>query len=123
MSPDEFKALTEDIKKNGQRQPIAIIERARRRPDGTFHVSDPPLQEVLDGISRLDAMEAAGIAVIGKDGNLTFTRHGSAFTLSNGEHVPPEIAVAVINDVRIVSQLDGLFPSLPQSWKYIEQVS
>jgi hypothetical protein len=70
MSPDEFKALTEDIKKNGQRVPIAIIERARRRPDGTFHVSDPPLQEILDGISRLDALQAAGVAVIGKDGQL-----------------------------------------------------
>jgi hypothetical protein len=70
MSPDEFKAFSEDIKKNGQRVPIAIIERARPRPDGTFHVNDSPLQEVLDGISRLDAMEAAGIAVIGKDGQL-----------------------------------------------------
>jgi hypothetical protein len=70
MTPDEFKALSEDIKKNGQCVPIAIIERARRRLDGTLHVSDPPLQEVLDGISRLDAMQAAGIAVIGKDGQL-----------------------------------------------------
>ena len=56
MSPDEFKALTEDIKANGQRQPIAIIEKARPRPDDTLHVKDPPLHEVLDGISRLDAM-------------------------------------------------------------------
>jgi hypothetical protein len=70
LPPDELKALAEDIKKNGQRQSIAIIERARRRPDGTFHISDPPLQEVLDGISRLDAMEAAGIAVTGADGQL-----------------------------------------------------
>jgi hypothetical protein len=64
MSPDEFKALTEDIKANGQRQPIAIIEKARRRPDGTLHVKDPPAEEVLDGISRLDAMEAAGLQVV-----------------------------------------------------------
>jgi hypothetical protein len=70
MTPDELKALTEDIKRNGQRQPIAIIEKPRRRPDGTLHVKDPPVQEVLDGISRLDAMEAAGIGVIGKDGQL-----------------------------------------------------
>jgi hypothetical protein len=70
LTPEEMRALGEDIKKNGQRQPIAIIERARRRPDGTFHISDPPLQEVLDGISRLDAMEAAGIAVTGADGQL-----------------------------------------------------
>src|SRR5262245_64754454 len=71
MSPDELKALSADIAKNGQRVPIAIIERARSRPDGTFHVSDPPLQEVLDGISRLDAIEAAGIGVVGEDGLLS----------------------------------------------------
>ena len=70
LTPEELQALGEDIKTNGQRQPIAIIERARPRPDGTFHVEDPPLQEVLDGISRLDAMEAAGIAVTDKDGQL-----------------------------------------------------
>src|SRR5262249_20088589 len=62
--------LGEDIKNNGQQQPIAIIEKARRRPDGTLHVKDPPLQEVLDGRSRLDAMELVGIKVIGKDGLL-----------------------------------------------------
>jgi hypothetical protein len=52
--------------------------------------------------------------------NLTFTRTGSAFTLSDGTHVAPEIAVAVINDVRIISQSDGLFPSLPQTWRHVE---
>jgi hypothetical protein len=52
--------------------------------------------------------------------NLTFARSGSAFTLSNGEHVPSEIASLVINDLRIVSQSDGLFPSLPQTWRHVE---
>jgi hypothetical protein len=70
MTPDELKELGADIVKNEQRVPIAIIERSRPRPDGTFHISDPPLQEVLDGISRLDAMEEAGIAVTDKDGQL-----------------------------------------------------
>src|SRR5262249_16180273 len=70
MTDDEVRALGEDIKTNGQRVPIAIIERSRPRPDGTFHISDPPLQEVLDGISRLDAMEEASIAVTDKDGQL-----------------------------------------------------
>jgi hypothetical protein len=50
--------------------------------------------------------------------NLTFTKSGSAFTLSNGSRVAPEVAVMVVNDVRIISQSDGLFPALPQTWKY-----
>jgi hypothetical protein len=53
--------------------------------------------------------------------SLMFSRSGSVFTLSNGEHVAPEIALLVINDLRIISQNDGLFPSLPQSWKHVEQ--
>jgi hypothetical protein len=53
--------------------------------------------------------------------NLTFTKSGSAFTLSDGTHVAPEIAVAVINDVRIISQSDGLFPALPQTWRHVEE--
>jgi hypothetical protein len=53
--------------------------------------------------------------------NLTFTKHGSAFTLSDGSRVAPEVAVAVINDVRVISQSDGLFPALPQTWRHIEQ--
>jgi hypothetical protein len=73
-----------------------------------------------------DRRRAAAARVItamsrGASLSLMFTRSGSAFTLSSGEHVPSEIAVAVINDVRIVSQNDGLFPSLPQSWKHVEQ--
>jgi len=52
--------------------------------------------------------------------NLMFTKNGSAFTLSNGTHVAPEIAVMVINDVRILSQSDGLFPALPQTWRHVE---
>jgi hypothetical protein len=52
--------------------------------------------------------------------NLTFTRTGSAFTLSDGTHVASEIAIAVINDTRIISQNDGLFPSLPRTWRYVE---
>jgi hypothetical protein len=35
--------------------------------------------------------------------------------------VPSETAIAVINNVRIISQSDGLFPSLPQTWKHAEQ--
>jgi hypothetical protein len=53
--------------------------------------------------------------------NLTFTRTGSAFTLSDGTHVASEIAIAVINDTRIVSCMDGLLPALPQTWRYADQ--
>jgi hypothetical protein len=53
--------------------------------------------------------------------NLTFTKTGSAFTLSDGTHVASEVAMMVINDVHIISQSDGLFPSLPQTWRHIEQ--
>jgi hypothetical protein len=52
--------------------------------------------------------------------NLTYTRSGSAFTLSNGEHVAPEIALAVVGDIRVVSVNDGLFPATPQTWRYVE---
>jgi hypothetical protein len=52
--------------------------------------------------------------------NLTFSKHGSVFSLSDGTHVAAEVAVAVINDVRIISQSDGLFAALPQTWKYVE---
>jgi hypothetical protein len=51
---------------------------------------------------------------------LAFTKRGSAFVLSDGTPVAYEIAVMVINDLRIVSNSDGLFPALPQSWSYQE---
>ena len=53
----ELRELAEDIKRNGQRSPLAI-----------FH---PGLdsEELLDGRSRLDAMELAGLPII-KDGAL-----------------------------------------------------
>jgi len=52
--------------------------------------------------------------------NLSFTKSGSLFILSDGTHVAPEVAIAVINDVRIVVDSSGLFSSTPQSWKYEE---
>jgi DNA-binding Lrp family transcriptional regulator len=57
MSPAELRELGQDIKKNGLQQPVAIIEQRQRRPDGSLHVGDPPLPVVLDGCSRLDAIE------------------------------------------------------------------
>jgi hypothetical protein len=51
--------------------------------------------------------------------NLTHTRKGSVFTL-NGTVVAPETALAVVNDVRVCSVNDGLFPATPQTWRYVE---
>jgi len=83
------------------------------------------LQSIRAARRFQDRRRAAAARVItamsrGASLSLMFTRSGSAFTLSNGEHVPSEIAVAVINDVRIISQNDGLF-TLPQTWKHVEQ--
>ena len=52
--------------------------------------------------------------------NLTFTKHGSVFTLSDGTPVSTEIALMVVNDVRVASVNNGLFCSTPQTWRYIE---
>jgi len=52
--------------------------------------------------------------------HLAFTRHGSNFTLSNGIRVTPEVALLVVNDVRVVNVNDGLFPTAPQTWRYCE---
>jgi len=95
------------------------------RPRGAWVMTIPTVQSIRHARRFQDRRRAAAARVItamsrGCTMNLTFTRYGSAFTLSNGEHVPPEIAVAVINDVRIISQSDGPFPALPQTWRYVE---
>jgi hypothetical protein len=51
--------------------------------------------------------------------NLTFTPRGSVWTLSGGIIVAPEIALAVVNDVRVCRVNDGLFPATPQTWRYV----
>ncbi len=54
MTPDELKALGEDIKKNGLQVPITLSrDRHANRDD-----------QLLDGRNRLDAMEAVGISVL-----------------------------------------------------------
>jgi len=73
---------------------------------------------------RLKAARVITAMQRGATMNLTFAKRGSVFSLSNGVDVAPEIAVMVINDLRIVSQQDGLFPSLsPQTWIYLEPPS
>ena len=70
MAPAELAELSIDIKQYGQLEPITIIEKAVPRADGSLHISDPRQVEVLDGRNRLDAMEAAGIKIIDKRGQL-----------------------------------------------------
>ena len=74
----------------------------------------------FQGRRRAKAARVITMMSRGQTLNLTFTRYRSAFTLSNGEYVAPEIALLVINDLRVVAQSDGLFTSLPQTWRFVE---
>src|SRR5262245_55906578 len=72
-----------------------------------------------------DRRRAAAARVItamsrGTSLHLTFLKRGSVWTLSDGTIVPSEIALAVVNDVRVVSAGDGLFPAVSQTWRYVE---
>jgi hypothetical protein len=52
MSPDELRELGEDIKNNGQHVPITVWKEQKHFPP-----------QLLDGRSRLDALEAVGFAI------------------------------------------------------------
>jgi hypothetical protein len=85
----------------------------------------PTVQSIRRARRFQDHRRAAAARVIlmmarGATLNLMFTKTGSAFTLSDGTYVAPEIAIMVINDVRIISLQDGLFPALPQTWRHVE---
>jgi hypothetical protein len=72
-----------------------------------------------------DRRRAAAARVItamsrGASLHLTFLKRGSVWVLSDGTIVPPEIALSVVNDVGVVSAGDGLFPSVSQTWRYVE---
>jgi len=69
---------------------------------------------------RGDAAHVISAMSRGASLHLTFTRRGSDFMLSNGIRVTPEVALLVVNDVRVVSVNDGLFPTTPQTWRYVE---
>jgi protein gp37 len=64
MSPDELRALGEDIKKNGLREPVVLF--AEEGGGGIYRESE---QLLLDGRNRLDAMEAVGLTTI-REGRL-----------------------------------------------------
>jgi hypothetical protein len=53
MPLDELRALGEDIKKNGLREDVAILD-----------------DQLLDGRNRLDAMELVGIKLVTRDGQI-----------------------------------------------------
>jgi hypothetical protein len=57
MSADELRELGQDVLVNGLTVPIAIIARNVPRKDGSFHVGDPRQPILVDGRSRLDAIE------------------------------------------------------------------
>jgi len=71
MTDEELRALGEDIRRYGLREPLVVIRRYRRREDGTLHVREYDL-ELLDGRSRLDAMQAVGFELV-RDGKLDKT--------------------------------------------------
>jgi hypothetical protein len=68
MSPDELKALGEDIRKHGLREPVVVIRQYRHRDDGKLDPHEYDLA-LIDGRNRLDAMEAAGFVLV-RDGKL-----------------------------------------------------
>jgi hypothetical protein len=86
---------------------VASIRRARRFQDNRRQKA----ARVITAMER------------GQTLNLTFTKTGSVFTLSDGTRVASEVALTVINDLRIVLQSDGLFPALPQTWKLRSNLS
>jgi hypothetical protein len=67
MSPEELKALVEDIKKNGMRVPITWwTPKEKTGPLPKWQL------EVLDGRNRLDALEASGVSLIDELGDANF---------------------------------------------------
>jgi hypothetical protein len=69
LPEDELRDLGEDIKMHGARVPIAITSKPIPDADGAVQVGRVE-QMVVDGASRLDAMELVGVEVIDKDGHL-----------------------------------------------------
>ena len=70
---------------------------------------------------RLKAARVITVMSRGAVLRVTYTRRGSDFTLSDGTRVAPEVALHVVNDVRIRGADAGLFPTTPQTWKFDDQ--
>jgi hypothetical protein len=92
MSPDELKALGEDIKKNGLREQVKLISTWSKPPNGW----EPAIEltnVLIDGRNRLDAMEAAGINLFRVDGQL----EDSYFRPYSGKVIDPYAYVVSCN--------------------------
>jgi hypothetical protein len=64
--------------------------------------------------ARIISAMARGVTL-----QLSFTKSGSHWRLSNGRPVAGDVALALVNDVRVVGDHDGLFENGPcQIWKY-----
>jgi hypothetical protein len=83
---------------------VASVRRARRFQDRRREQAAHVIAAMRRGVSL----------------NLTFTRRGSVWTLSGGTVVASAVALMVVNDVRVASVNDGLFPTTPQTWRFIE---
>jgi hypothetical protein len=68
LDPEELRALGDDIRKHGLREPVVVMRQYRRRQGGTMDVREYDLV-LIDGRNRLDAMEAVGFTLV-RDGKL-----------------------------------------------------
>jgi hypothetical protein len=85
----------------------------------------PTVQSIHRARRFQDRRRAAAARVLaqmqrGASLNLTYTKHGSDFVLSNGMRVSPAVALMVVNNTSVVSVNDGLWPQTPQTWRYVE---
>jgi hypothetical protein len=92
MSPDELKALGEDIKKNGLREQVKVIS-TWSKPLNGFDPATELTNVLIDGRNRLDAMEAAGINLFRTDGQL----ENSHFRAISGKVIDPYAYVVSAN--------------------------
>lgn len=53
--------------------------------------------------------------------HLTFTKRGRRWGLSNGTHVPRDVALAVIRDARVVNVDNDRSPAAPRRWRWIDE--
>jgi hypothetical protein len=98
----ESQALGEDIRVNGLRNPIVLLRTHPTCRDGTRSVKEPELV-LLDGASRLDAMDRAGLQLI-KNGRLTRDLGLEAV----GHECPAEAWIILDDDIDPVAAVTSL---------------